>query len=306
MKKSILLAGTLLILNAVNSYALPRFTPSRCAHDSLAQWSEGAPLEGTARGRNEWLKVCHIDAYELIYPGGNEIDPDAYTAGQARLSYPTYGKISGTNEKGEPIFEVTGWTAPTTPPSGPGASECIIPTPNRFVGICTAGCVVPETEVTLADGSLKIGELYGLNAEIAVPTTNDHGQFVLENIEVKNQIRDIVATEQEILVIKTISGGEIRVSPNHPLLNGENLMVKARDLKPGDSLVTSDGHKDLITQLSKEKFYGRLYNLTIKTSDQSKSLFIVNGYISGDKKYQDDDASDFNRRIFRKNALFNK
>jgi len=303
MKKKILTTAALLTLTTLNSYALPRFTPSRCAHDNLAQWSEGNPLEGTARGRNEWLKVCHTDSYDVIYPGGNEIDPDAYTAGQVRLSYPTYGKINGTNAKGEPIFEVTGWTAPTTPPAGPGAIECAIPTPNRFIGVCTAGCVVPETEITLSTGLLNIGDLYGHQAEAAVPTIAENGQFVLENLEIKNQVRDIVATHQDILVIKTISGGELRVSLNHPLLNGESMMVKAQNLKLGDSLVTSDGHKDLIIELSKEKFYGRLYNLTIKTSDKTKSLFIVNGYISGDKKYQDDDVSDFNRKIFRQNAL---
>lgn len=302
MKTKFLMASILLATST--SHAVPFFQPSRCTHDNLPQWTDGTPIAGTARGRNEWLKVCEPKMYKAVFPGGNEFDPNISSASDKRRSYPTYGIITGYNSKNEPVFTTNGYVAPKAPPANAGAKECIVPEPNEFVGLCTSGCVVPETQVATVGGAFQIGDLYDAKSpSVLVPTENASGALTLEPQRVRSYLRDVIDAHQEVLVIKTMSGGSVVVSTNHPLLTAESKMAKAEDLKAGDSLVTADGKKDLITAIEKQAYYGKLYNLTIDTADKAKSLFVVQGYISGDKKFQDQDVSEFNRRVLRRVAF---
>ncbi|MNL41585.1 hypothetical protein D3C87_1640010 [compost metagenome] len=138
--------------------------------------------------------------------------------------------------------------------------------------------------------------------ETLVPTQASSEALRLEPMSVKRYTKDIADTNQEILVVKTVSGGSVKVSLNHPLLKGDYTMAKAEDLKVGDSLVTAEGKKDLIVAIEKQQFFGKLHNMTIETNELKKSLYVVQGYISGDKKYQDIEATNFNRQILREIA----
>lgn len=286
---SILVAGEF-------SYAL-RIDPARCAADSLPQWT-GGNINGTARGRNEWMKVCTFELYDAMFPMGNEFDE---LTGNNRRLYPTYGIPKGDGKTTQ--WDYGTWRAPTEAPASADAASCVKPAGYRFVGLCTSGCVTPDSIVTTRQGSIDI-ETMDLEAtnETLVPTQASSESLRLEPMAVKRYTKDIAETKQEILVVKTVSGGSVKVSLNHPLLKGDYTMAKAEDLKVGDSLVTAEGKKDLIVAIEKQKFFGKLHNMTIETNELKKSLYVVQGYISGDKKYQDIEATNFNRQVLREIA----
>ena len=277
------------------SHAVPYITPERCAHDSLAQGA--APVAGSAAGRNAWFKVCKPEAYDTTFPDGNENDPVTHS----RMVYPTYGIVTGRDANNQTTFTTNGYRAPSVAPATEADPSCIVPAPNKFVGICTSGCVAPASEIATAKGRVSILDMSTAPgvSEVLVPMANAAGVVQLEKNAVKNFTKDMIATQQTVYVIKTVSGGEIYASENHPFLSGSHKMVRAVDLKVGDSLVTSEGRKDLITQVSTQPYFGKLYNLTVDTNEREKSLYVVEGYISGDKKIQDESVSEFNRAVLR-------
>ncbi len=297
------LSSTLaILLFAQVGMAVPYINPERCAHDSLNQWSENMPLEGTARGRNQWLKVCKEEAYENIFPGADEFDPNL----PDRRAYPTYGIITGRTATHQPVFMNDSYRAPTTPPANAADPTCVVPKPNVFVGLCTSGCVAPESKIQTPKGAFTIQEMDDYQTDsVLVPKARSNKQIELTQFPVKAYLKDMIEAEQKTLVITTESGGTLQVSLNHPLLTGENTMKKAEDLKIGDALVTFAGKKDRIKSLAPQKFYGKLHNLTVATDKIEESLYVVQGYISGDKKYQDLEVSEFNRGVLRQIAFSN-
>ncbi len=125
-KKTSLLFTVVMLLTGYASNAFPTIgMPRRCI-ERLTQEE--------ARGRNQWLKKCHPTHYKLLFPGGiesfNSYDP-------SRLVYPTYGKITGLNDKGEVLFEPVEWIAPTVAPASKEDPSCQIPDQIEFIGLCS-------------------------------------------------------------------------------------------------------------------------------------------------------------------------
>lgn len=297
MKKVVTIAFTAACtLIGSNAMALPRLEPNRCAHDSLSQWTQGQALPGTARGRNEWLKTCEPKIYRTVFPGGNEFDPNL----PQRRAYPTYGVISGFDAANNPIFTSGGYIAPTTPVATQADPTCAVPERFDMVGLCTSGCVTPDSEIVAPEGNLEIGLMdQEARQDVSVPTLTDSGDLGLTDMKVKRYYKDMMTTTQPILVFTTKAGGTLKMSKNHPILNGNHEMVKAEDFKIGDSLITEKGEKDEIVSITEKKYNGRLYNFSVDTAKLEESLYVVQGFISGDKKYQDNDVSEFNRNILR-------
>lgn len=291
----------LLLITSVNALAFPLLIPERCAHDSLNQWNEGEALLNTSRGRNEWLKICRPETYEAFFQDGNEYMenlPD-------RRVYPTYAVITGRGTKNEVLFATDGYVAPSTPPLVSTDPSCVIPRKNKLVGICVSGCVTADTEVVSASGNLEISKLAQLtDQEVSVPQFAN-GEFNTTPFKVKSFIKDMMSVEQKILKITTKSKGVIKVSKNHPLLNGDHLMMPAEKLHIGESLVLENGKNDEIVAIEEVSYFGKLHNLTVNSTKLDESLFVAQGFISGDKKFQDIEVSEMNREIFRQTTFEN-
>ncbi len=296
-KKLLLVSGILALSQVANAIWL--MDPVRCAFDNLSQWdSPSQPIENTARGRNEWFKVCDPSHYEDIFPLGGEINPT-----NGRRIYPTFAKVTGldgANLLFDPNVDGKPWTAPTSPPSSADDVHCKLPNGFRLIGFCTSGCVTTESIVETPKGSQEIVNMKQNNqSEVWVPLRNENGKFQMQSMSVEKYTSDIIPAAQKILVINTQSGASIRLSKNHPLLNNEFIMTEAEKFKVGDSLVNSNGELDEVIKIEEQDYFGKLYNLTVATNDLDKSLYVVQGFISGDKKYQDLESRDLNRKFFR-------
>lgn len=321
MNKLKIVAAFAAILASSAAHAGFIIVPARCAPDTLPQWSHDldpghngvdANPNGTARGRNAWLQICDPMRYSVLNPAFRQIgiagEFDPTTKVHTRW-YPTFGVIAGQAPDGTLLFTRPGvspsapnqpWMAPTAPPPSVGDAACKLPGDYEFVGICASGCVTPESEVTTTQGELAIDSFeHAANPAVYVPGVSKSGQMTYDPIKVRAFTHDMTDAEQKILVIRTQSGGSIRVSTEHPLLAGDFKMHPAEKLKTGDALVRANGKPDPIIDIQTEQYFGKVHNLVVDTQNMQKSLFIVQGFVSGDKKYQDLKVSDMNRRFFR-------
>ena len=284
-----------LLLAAQPALALPRFNPERCAFDSLAQWNEGEPLAGTARGRNEWLKVCSIGSYKTAFPKGNEFEPNS-----SRRAYITYGKITAIDENHEIVFDPGSWRAPTIAPESPGSADCNVPDDYDIVGYCTSGCVTPDQSIETSLSQQPILDMIrGHVNQVAVPVRASDDSLRSEVHGIRRFTKDLAATSQKIVVVTMVTGARLKLSQNHPLLTSDFRMKNADQLKVGDRLVSGSGSYDKIVSIEEQPYFGKLYNLSVETNDLSKSLYLVQGYVSGDKKFQDLSVSELNRKHLR-------
>lgn len=298
MKNTIILLATLLVTQGTHAMLL--IDPNRCAFDSLEQWSPGNPIEGTSRGRNAWFKGCDPAGYGIIFPGGFE----TVTNGNRR-SYPTYGRVTGVDAQGnlqfDPNINGSPWRAPTSEVSSADDTRCKKPEEFVLVGLCTSGCVTPESLVETPQGTQEIAQMTEQKQpQVLVPMPVENGNISSEPMDIERYTSDMISVRQDILVITTKSGASIRLSVNHPLLDGEFIITRADAFKVGDSLVSANGNLDEIVSIEPQKFTGKLHNLTVASNELDKSLYIVQGFISGDKKYQDLETSDLNRKILRR------
>ncbi len=263
--------------------------PNRCGHDQLE------PAQ--AYGRNQWFKKCYPLHYGLFFPGGIETGGvDTTNAPQ----YPTYAVIKGNDSKGKMIFEGNGWRAPLVAPPTQNDPSCAIPEPNQFVGLCTASCATSDTELASPKGTKSFETMYeNMIEEVLSPIISQNEKHDVTERKLRGYTRDMMDSSQEIFKITTENGTILKTSSHHPLLTSNRTMVRSKDIKVGQFLLTGNGTPTRVMSVEKELFFGKLYNATIDTNDRQKSLYIINNIISGDKKIQDETISEINRSIFR-------
>ena len=329
LRNSIVLSA---LLASSMSQAGMMLSPVRCASDNLPQWTHDltpatvpatADATGTARGRNAWFKVCDPRGYAEVFPSASingdsaEFDILVSQASGHRRLYPTFGIVTGTdpvtgeteftNLVDEVVQKATGkevdkvaWVAPTVAPPTSGADECQLHEDFVFVGLCTSGCVTPEQEIVTPEGKQAIADLeLEKNPSVLVPVSSGSDSLEMSTLAVKSFVKDIMPAEQKILTITTQSGISIRVSLNHPLLTGDFTLSPAENLKVGNSLVKATGEKDPIISIEEGTYFGKLHNMIVDTPLAERSLYVVQGVISGDKRFQDESVSDLNRSALR-------
>ena len=110
-------------------------------------------------------------------------------------------------------------------------------------------------------------------------------------------------TEHDIIVFKMKSGGELRLTPNHPLVTVDGKIKLAADFKSGDSLLKLGGEQDPIVSLEHIKYFGKVYNLFVNSRDKFKNIVVTNGYLNGTAYYQNEGADNVNKKILKTRLL---
>ncbi|MFE8598786.1 Hint domain-containing protein [Archangium violaceum] len=171
--------------------------------------------------------------------------------------------------------------------------------PFHVNGYCESACYTPEQKVLFSDGYMPIVDaLKGLKEDLITLSPN----ATLDNLELQQNrtysyTKEIRDAEHNIFVISTRSGGQLRVTHEHPIINGEGRMVQAQTLKVGDDLVKADGTLDAIVDIQKTTHYGRVYNIAPVTTDLVSNVLVAEGYLVGSVRYQNDEVAYINRII---------
>ncbi|HYX31778.1 MAG TPA: Hint domain-containing protein [Oligoflexus sp.] len=236
-------------------------------------------------GTSDEAKIAIIES-EWFYVGGDPAKP------KARPNYLTFGTATYEN----PL----NWFAPRA-----ASVVCTeFPAGYQVLGECTSSCYEPDQKLLFSEGEIPIAEaLDKLQDQIVTLTDESTLDFVnLQNRKVKHYARSATPTKHEILTISSHSGGQLKVTKNHPILTAEGLMIEAGELKVGDRLVQVDGQTDAIVSISEKEHFGRVFNIQPEADTQPGQIVIAQGFLSGSSWFQNDGYEFINRLILRRNV----
>ncbi|MDY7232919.1 Hint domain-containing protein [Hyalangium rubrum] len=169
-------------------------------------------------------------------------------------------------------------------------------------GYCEASCYTPDQALLFTDGYKPILEALEDRREDLVTLTPDSS---LDNIQLQqNKTYSYTAEFRDsthpIIELRTASGGLLRVTTEHAVLNSQGRIVQAQTLKEGDELLKADGTPDPITSVERTTYFGKVYNLRPVSTDLVSNIVIAEGYLVGSSSYQNDDVGYINRIIMHK------
>lgn len=293
--------------------------PNRCS-----LWGDSLDND-QAKTRTNWALSCANKRYEKAKEV-SDADPDnnrkfrelmwareeltlmkmveAKTRSDGRQYYPTFGVINTHAQPENP----RNWLAP---PHAPGLvedqearklDECSRPEGYFIVAVCLSSCYTPDQLLLLPNGEQEIGVLDTKNAPEVITLTSGATRDALsyQATPVQFYIHSLTEGQHEIVDIKTLGGKSLSVTENHPLLNGDGVMVMARDLQVGDVLINVDGGEEAITSLSKRSYFGKVYNVFPDSKDLNENIVVAQGLLNGSGSYQNENLIYLNKLVLRK------
>lgn len=192
--------------------------------------------------------------------------------------------------------------APWDVPFNAGTNCTIIPTSATNVGLCVAGCYTGDQKIAFANGDIEIEQALA-SGELKLVTLSPDA--TLDNLDymdntVHGYTVDKYEAWQEIYVFTMESGGVLKVTNTHPLVTADGLMRQAQDLIPGDALVRASGAADPIVDVTVEKYFGKVYNVSPATVDHTSNIVVAQGYLNGSHRYQNEFLDVVNSVVLRR------
>lgn len=276
--------------------------------------------EGAYSGRDRQFKVNEnfVFALYLSGPTSQSVDPEGYFKWsrepwrkKGRALYPTFGStINATDASNKQLFpnpdlannpNDCSFYERVWDPMVPGGWKFVPATPGPVYmnGYCEASCYTPEQEVLFSDGYMPIVDAFNARREDVVTLAPE---ATLDNVKLQpnrtySYTREIRDAMHNIYVIRTQSGGELRVTHEHPVLNGEGRIVQAQTLKVGQELLKADGAPDRITDIQKTQHFGLVYNISPVSTDRVSNVVVSQGFLVGSSRFQNDEVGYMNRML---------
>lgn len=272
------------------------YVPHRCSQDSLSIKD--------AKGRHDWMVKCEsqLPAVKNFLDQLEKVDGYRESKKGMELNrrpvYATFMDRKGNKEKP--------WIAPKNV-----SSKCEMPSTAYVAAVCVASCATPEQEILVqAHSNLKMKYVTFLEAltqnykYVATLTSNSSmSSKQITKTHVDQWVTEMMDNEHEIIEFKLKSGGLLRLTPNHPIVTEFGTMKLAQDFKPGESLVKLGGVLDPIVSVTKVQYYGKVYNVFVKSNSIHHNVVLTNGYLNGTAFWQNEGADKLNRVMFRDDML---
>jgi hypothetical protein len=166
-------------------------------------------------------------------------------------------------------------------------------------GYCVSSCYLPDQQIAFEGGNEGI--LDAMN-QLRTGVTTLTSKSTLNNIkthtdEVASYTRDIREAKQVIFTITTRSGGQLKVTDKHPILEGDGRIVEARSIKAGNRLIKPDGTRDEVVSVTQADYFGKVYNIKPASTNRVANILIAQGFLVGSSRFQNEDADFINRII---------
>jgi hypothetical protein len=268
------------------------YVAHRCAQDSLNNTE--------AHRRYLWMKRCapqnrvladFLESFDEVSSGLGNIDG----TGTGRTLYPTFLNSSSKPEKP--------WIAPIYE-----NSSCTMPAGAYVAAVCVSSCALPQEKILAQrNPGARMGPVefikgltdkYDRAATFTVNSSMNSRQ--LKNSKVEQWITELVDTEQPVLVFTMASGETLSVTPTHPILRVDGTMDTANNFKTGEALVKLGGVEDPIVSIERILYFGKVYNLFVKSAVPQENIVVTNGYLNGTAYFQNEGAADLNKDLVRK------
>lgn len=320
MKRLALLMAPFVVISASTSVSFAYFpaTYARCTADPLF----GHPTmtlqeERTGYGRRRWATNAH-NYYKFTVNQGmnamrywlpNMFNPEVNDAIGADIDlYPVYVDTAhpdmplwvGPGPNNTKWFGTTSTTIANLD-FGKINPTYDLPSSVAVDAICEAGCYSPEQEILIGDAFVPVSEAHASGEVTLTTLTADAAMDSLQFM--RNRIAkwtvDIAPAHQTILTLRMKSGGELRITTEHPLLTSEGVMKRAQDLVLGESLVREDGSPDPVVSMVKSTELTKVYNLRPTSTDLTSNILVAQGYLTGSARYQNEWLKYLNRVLLR-------
>ena len=247
---------------------------SRCNEDNLEP--------GPARERIEWGAKCgHITSTEREY--------SLYEAGQLRPRplYPLYGT--------ENMAQI--WRAPLD-----RNAPCNVPGGMSVIAFCTASCYTPEQTILFPEGFFEIltAKKQVFPDVMALRDGSTFDNLKLASYPVESYTEEVRPSWQDVLTFTMKSGGNLRVTTNHPVVDQTGVVKRADKFKVGDSLIHYLNGVDPIVSIKKEGYFGKVYNLAPATRLPVSNIIVAQGYLNGSSYFQNEGEALQNRKLLRR------
>jgi len=166
-------------------------------------------------------------------------------------------------------------------------------------GYCVSSCYLPDQQIAFDGGNEGI--LAAMNelrtGVTALTPTSTLGNIKTHTDEVASYTHDIREAKQVIFTITTRSGGQLKVTDKHPILEGDGRIVEARSIKVGNQLIKPDGTRDAVVSVTQADYFGKVYNIKPAATNRVANILIAQGFLVGSSRFQNEDADFINRII---------
>ncbi|USD31009.1 hypothetical protein J8Z24_18805 [Pseudoalteromonas sp. SCSIO 43201] len=150
-------------------------------------------------------------------------------------------------------------------------------------------CLAKGTLITMADGSQQAIENIGKGDLVLGALASN------ANVKEPMQVVDVSVGIEAIKMyrIKGADGSDILMTETHPISTSNKGIVWAKELKVGDRILT-EGGSVLVTDITKEKYKDKIYNLKLAPTAESvlsesrNFAMFANGMAVGDLATQDE------------------
>ena len=266
------------------------YVPHRCSKDSLSNTE--------AKGRYKWMVKCQdqlpvikdflADFSKVKGEGNSTID------GKGRVLYPTFMNAATKPEKT--------WTAPKT-----DSAACTMPQLAYVAAVCVSSCATPDQEILAkVEANMKLRYMPFIDALTQkagfVGTLQSESSMSSKDVQmtrVDNWVTELEDTDHDIRVFTMKSGRKLKITPNHPVVTEQGTMKQAGEFRAGESLVMLGGQLDPIVRIDDTKYFGKVYNVFVKSASLHHNIVVTNGYLNGTAFYQNEGAVNLNRALFR-------
>jgi hypothetical protein len=318
MRNLVFAASFVAILVSASAAHAEIFPPTffRCGADQLfGHPSDGASAESrTGYGRTQWARIAR--SYWRNSQGqsahGNrfwlstfDTDVEDYALNLNTDLYPVYYNLATDLLWVGPGPNNATWIGNTRSQIAgiPYTGGFDLPAGVAIDALCEAGCYAPEQQIRVGDTSVAVSKAHE-SGERAL-TTLAPGATIDSVQLMQNKIArwtvDIAPAKQTIVTLRMKSGGELRVTLEHPVVTSDGVMRQAQTLVVGDSLVRDNGASDPVVSISRSDEMTKVYNLRPTTTDLTSNVLVAQGYLSGSARYQNEYLKYLNRVLFRRN-----
>jgi len=135
-----------------------------------------------------------------------------------------------------------------------------------------------------------------------VSTLHDNSTMSSKTVtktRVDQWVTELIDTEHDIIEFRMKSGRVLKLTPNHPLVTDRGSLKLASEFKVGENLVMLGGVLDPIVSMKEMKYFGKVYNVFVKSDSLLRNIVVTNGYLNGSAFYQNEGAEHLNRSILR-------
>lgn len=300
-------AMTLAVVSSFTLEASAQRFLKRCEEDSLnpAQAIERVEWYGANYGSEIQTKAVEVTGRSvtidqaLAWYRKSHLEDSVFGGPAERPLYPSFTDVNTLNPRGY-YAPVSRFAAANKP------ADYI------WAGSCLSSCYKPGTQVLFAvedttfggglafkNVAIDVAHRWRLPKIAALSEKSTLGSPVLDPVDVAFYTESVTETDHDILDFSTEGGGTLKITPNHPVVDGTGVMREARTFVVGESLVRADGSLDPVVRIEHEKFHGRVYNVMPNSASLLGQIVVAEGFLNGSAYYQNNGVRHLNRGLLR-------